>query len=162
MSFNSPTRCAQLAAESWTSCLAALSRPSTPQRNWEFSQERISLHKGLFSTPAFAFLGPVRAMPPWGTGTLAATAPQQEMEKEVCIPTRGGTELVTESVGLVRGFWKQRGFEPWQCRKSCLRWGLLSTCDKLLREDGAHPAWRVWFLFLFCLLYCENKAAHFY
>lgn len=55
--------------------------------------------------------------PPCSTRTLAASAPQWKLEKEVCILTRGDAELVTEGVGLVHGSGKKWGFEPWQHRK---------------------------------------------
>ena len=102
----------------------------------------ISFCRGLFSTPAFASPGPA-----WATASLQhrdlgsrCPAAKAGVEKEVCILTRGDTELVTEGVRLVHGSGKKWGFEPWQCRKPCLRRGAPSCCGKPLRGDGAHAA----------------------
>lgn len=50
--------------------------------------------------------------PPCSTRTLAAAAPQENLEKEDFILTRGNTELVRE-VYLVHSYGKKCGFKPW-------------------------------------------------
>lgn len=76
----------------------SLSRPSAGQKNKDFSQGMISFCQGLFSTPVFASLGlalEITSLQPWD---LAAAAPQQNLEKEDFILTRGDTELMREGV----------------------------------------------------------------
>ena len=151
MSLNSSARHAQLAGGSWTGFLAALGRPSTPQKNSEISQEPTSFRQGLFSTPASASLA---SWPPHGTRTSAAAALWQNLQKDLCIPTRRGAELVTGGVGLVHLSGKR-----WDLSLGSVgspAWGEVYRPVVANPYGEMEPMLSKWFLFKFALLKSQH------